>query len=147
MLYFPGDTLRISEALSGTGDSQRDSRESNSRESFAIETPYFYSVSGRFARITRISDSRESPDSHESCESIRANHATKVRRSAAKFASLIKEAAPITKLISEFPALRVLLPLHVSCCSGTLARVAPTSRNGPMAAVRFSSSSNKNAKF
>ena len=39
--------------------------------------PCFYSVSGRFARITRISDSRESPDSHESCESIRANHATK----------------------------------------------------------------------
>ena len=31
--------------------------------------PYFYSVSGRFARITRISDSRESPDSRESCES------------------------------------------------------------------------------
>ena len=39
--------------------------------------PYFYSESGRFARITRISDSRESPDSRESCESIRANHATK----------------------------------------------------------------------
>ena len=31
-----------------------------------------------------------------------------MRRSAAKFASLIKEAAPITKLISEFLALRVL---------------------------------------
>ena len=27
--------------------------------------------------MTRISDSRESPDSRESCESIRANHATK----------------------------------------------------------------------
>ena len=40
--------------------------------------PYFYSASGRFAGITRISDSRESPDSRESCESIRANHATKV---------------------------------------------------------------------
>ena len=38
--------------------------------------PYFYSASGRFARITRISGSRESPDSRESCESIRANHAT-----------------------------------------------------------------------
>ena len=38
---------------------------------------YFYSSSGRFARITRSSDSRESPDSRESCESIRANHATK----------------------------------------------------------------------
>ena len=37
---------------------------------------YFYSASGRFARIARISDSRESPDSRESCESIRANHAT-----------------------------------------------------------------------
>ena len=39
--------------------------------------PYFCSSSGRFARITRISDSRESPDLRESCESIRANHATK----------------------------------------------------------------------
>ena len=39
--------------------------------------PYFYSASSRFARINRISDSRESPDSRESCESIRANHATK----------------------------------------------------------------------
>ena len=28
--------------------------------------PYFYSTAGRFARITRISDSRESPDSRES---------------------------------------------------------------------------------
>ena len=27
--------------------------------------PYFYSASGRFAQITRISDSRESPDSRE----------------------------------------------------------------------------------
>ena len=34
-------------------------------------------MSGRFAQITRLSDSRESPDSRESCESIRANHATK----------------------------------------------------------------------
>ena len=41
-------------------------------------TPFhFNSASGRFARITRISNSRESPDSRESCESIRANHATK----------------------------------------------------------------------
>ena len=40
--------------------------------------PYFYSASGRFAQITRISDSRESPDSRESCELIRANHATKL---------------------------------------------------------------------
>ena len=39
--------------------------------------PYFYSASGRFAQMTPISDSRESPDSRESCESIRANHATK----------------------------------------------------------------------
>ena len=36
--------------------------------------PYFYSASVRFARITRISDLRESG---ESCESIRSNHATK----------------------------------------------------------------------
>ena len=41
-------------------------------------SPYFYSASGRFAQITRNSDSRESPDSRESCESIRANHATKL---------------------------------------------------------------------
>ena len=40
--------------------------------------PHFYSASGRFAQITRIFDSRESPDSRESCESIRANHATKL---------------------------------------------------------------------
>ena len=46
--------------LSGTGDSQRDSRESI--ESFAIENPYFYSASGR----TWICDSCESPDSRES---------------------------------------------------------------------------------
>ena len=39
--------------------------------------PYFYSASGRFARITRIPDSPESSDSRESCESIRAIHATK----------------------------------------------------------------------
>ena len=32
-----------------------------------------------------------------------------MRRSAARVASLIKEAAPKTKLISEFPALRVPL--------------------------------------
>ena len=40
--------------------------------------PYFHSASGRFARIARISDSRESPDSRELCESTRPNHATKV---------------------------------------------------------------------
>ena len=47
--------------------------------------PYFYSASGRFARITRISDSRESPDSRESCESIRANHATKLLTTVGNF--------------------------------------------------------------
>ena len=68
--------------LSGTGDSQRDSRESIRANRFARIirnfNPYFYSASGRFARITRISDSRESPASRESCKSIRANHATKI---------------------------------------------------------------------
>ena len=64
--------LSFFQELSGTGDSQRDSR-----ESFAIEVPFFYSTSGRFARFTRIFDSRESP---ESCESIRANHATKFKK-------------------------------------------------------------------
>ena len=38
--------------------------------------PNFYSASGRIAWITRISDSRKSPDSRKSCESIRARHAT-----------------------------------------------------------------------
>ena len=47
------------ESLSGTGDSQRDSHESI-RASHAQLKPYFYSASGRFGRITRISDSRES---------------------------------------------------------------------------------------
>ena len=58
---------RLFVTLSGTGDSQRDSRESI-RANDSQLTPYFYSASDRFARITRISDSRES---------IRANHATK----------------------------------------------------------------------
>ena len=65
--------------LSGTGDSQRDLRESI-RANHSQLKPLFYSVSGLFARITRISDSRESPNSRESCESIRANHATKLLR-------------------------------------------------------------------
>ena len=68
-------------ALSGTGDSQRDSRESI-RANHSQLKPLFlqcvtHCASGRFARISRISDSRESPDSSESCESIRENHATK----------------------------------------------------------------------
>ena len=62
--------------LSGTGDSQCDSRESI-RANHSQSKPLFYSASSRFAQITRISDSRESGDSRESCESIRANHATK----------------------------------------------------------------------
>ena len=65
MLEFPG--------LSGTRDSQRDSRESI-RTNHSQLKPYFDSASGRFARITRISDSRESPDSRQS---IRAIFATK----------------------------------------------------------------------
>ena len=73
------ESLVISKELSGTGDSQRDSRESI-RANHSQSKPYFYSASGRFARITRISNSHESPDSRESCESIRANHATKVRK-------------------------------------------------------------------
>ena len=58
--------------LSGTGDLRKSIRANHSRLK-----PLFYSASGRFARITRISDSRESPYSRESCASIRANHATK----------------------------------------------------------------------
>ena len=68
--------LKQNSLLSGTGDSQRDSRESI-RANHSHLNPLFYSVSCRFARITPISDSRESPDSRESCESIRANLATK----------------------------------------------------------------------
>ena len=70
-------TGRRGHYLSGTGDLQRDSRESIRTNHSQIKA-YFYSASGRFARMIRISDSRESPDSRESCESIRANHATKV---------------------------------------------------------------------
>ena len=52
--------------LSGTGDSQRDSRRIDSRESFAIETPIF---------IARQADS------HESLEfPIRANHPIRANR-------------------------------------------------------------------
>ena len=69
--------MTICHMLSGTGDSQRDSRESIRANHSHLKT-YFYSASGRFARITRTLDSRESPDSRESCESIRVNHATKV---------------------------------------------------------------------
>ena len=59
----------------------------DSRESFAIETLIFYSASGRLAQITRICDSRESPDSRESCELIRANHATKRSSSDRRFST------------------------------------------------------------
>ena len=67
--------------LSGTGDSQRDSREwrrIDSRESFAVKTPTF---------IARQADSHESlefpiranhPIRANRAKSIRANHATKV---------------------------------------------------------------------
>ena len=58
--------------VSGTDDSQRDSRESI-RANHSQLTPIF-------ARITRISDSRESPDSRDSRKSIRENHATKLRK-------------------------------------------------------------------
>ena len=67
--------------LSGTGDSQRDSRESI-RANHSQSKPLFYRASGRFTQMTRIFDSRESPDSRESCESIRANHATKTNTGA-----------------------------------------------------------------
>ena len=60
--------------LSGTGDSQRDRFARIIRNS----NPYFYSASGRFARITRISDSRESEFPRESCESEFPIRATKV---------------------------------------------------------------------
>ena len=68
--------------LSGTGDLQRDSRESI-RANHSQFKLLFFSASGRFARIIRISDSRESPDSRGSCEfPIRANHATECWTSA-----------------------------------------------------------------
>ena len=42
--------------------------------------PHFYSAPGRFAKITRISDPHESPDSRESCELIRANWVIRANR-------------------------------------------------------------------
>ena len=62
----------IQKHYSGKGDSQRDSRESI-RANHSQLRPQFYSASGRFARITQISDSRESPDW---C----ANHANRFAR-------------------------------------------------------------------
>ena len=52
----------------GTGDSQRDSRESISRESFALEAPIF---------IARQADSHESLEFSIRANRFRANHATK----------------------------------------------------------------------
>ena len=75
----------------------------------AIETPIFCSASGRFARITRISDSRESPDSRESCESIRANHATK----SPSFPALSRKKGKLHKkyqILPYFTAIRVKRP-------------------------------------
>ena len=66
--------------LSGTGDSPRNAIRANQFARIIRNcNPYVYTASARFARITRISDSRKSPDSRESCESIRPNHATKAR--------------------------------------------------------------------
>ena len=46
---------------------------------FAIETSIFVACQAdSHESVDSVSDSRESPDSRESCESIRANHATKV---------------------------------------------------------------------
>ena len=64
--------------LSGTGDSQCDSRQLIFARIIRDWNPNFYSTSGRFAWITRIFDSRKSPDSRESCEPIHASHATKL---------------------------------------------------------------------
>ena len=67
--------------ICGTGDSQCDSRESIRANHSQMKPQFFIARQAdspeRFARITRISDSHESPDSRESCESIRAKHATK----------------------------------------------------------------------
>ena len=63
--------------LSGTGDSQRASRESIRANRFAIETPIFIARQPDSHESLAFPDSRESLDSRESCESIRANHATK----------------------------------------------------------------------
>ena len=69
----PTNNFKHVEGLSGTGDSQRDSRESI-RANHSQLTPHSF--------IVRQADSHESlefPDSRESCESTRANHATKLR--------------------------------------------------------------------
>ena len=65
--------------------------------------PYFYSASGRFARITWIADSRESADSRASCESIRANHATKFWK-------------PLRRFWGRYPIHRLPLYLEIRFC-------------------------------
>ena len=69
------------EVSSGTGDSQRGfALNRGSARIIRNSNPYFYSASGRFAQMTRISDSSAtSPDffGANRDESIRANHATK----------------------------------------------------------------------
>ena len=60
----------------GTGDSQRDSRESIRANRFATKTPIFVARQADSHESLEFPISRESPDSRESCESIRANHAT-----------------------------------------------------------------------
>ena len=47
-------------------------------ETFAIETPIFIARQADSQESLEFSDSRESPDTRESCESIRTNHATKL---------------------------------------------------------------------
>ena len=68
MLFFPKKPGLEGQG-SGMGDSQRDSR-----QSFALETPMF--KAGQADSPESLELPRESSDSRESCESIRANHAT-----------------------------------------------------------------------
>ena len=69
------DAWENKQSLSGTGDSQRDSR-----ESFAIETPIFRAVQADSPESLEFSIRANHPIraiSTISCESIRASHATK----------------------------------------------------------------------
>ena len=74
-------TEHMSKKLSGTGDSQRDSRKSIRANHSQLKPLFFIARQADSPESFEFSDSRESPDSHELCESIRANHATKVKRS------------------------------------------------------------------
>ena len=68
--------------LSGTGDSKRDSRESIRAKHSQLKPLFLYRVRPIRSNHSNFRFARIEPDSRESCESIRANHATKIHISA-----------------------------------------------------------------